>query len=70
MLVGLLQTSTKVFLELYWFVYRKEQYVNLDPVDQTVLQMSRYRWYGDPEPKSKEKKLNQWFLILQNFQMN
>ena len=35
---GILQTSTKIFLELFKkLVYRKENYVNWDPVDETVL---------------------------------
>ena len=39
MFTRLLQASAKFFLELFdkGLVYRKENYVNWDPIDQTVL---------------------------------
>ncbi len=59
------------FLELYekGLVYRKENYVNWDPVDQTVLANEQvidgkgWRSGADVE----RKKLNQWFLNISKF---
>ena len=54
------------FLELYdkGLVYRKEQYVNWDPVDQTVLANEQVidgkGWRSGANVE--RRKLNQWFL--------
>ena len=50
------------------FVYRKENYVNWDPVDQTVLANEQVidgkGWRSEP---SRRKKLNQWFFNISKF---
>ena len=61
----------KFFLELYdkGLVYRKEQYVNWDPVDQTVLANEQVidgkGWRSGA--KIERKKLNQWFFNITKF---
>ena len=58
------------FLELYdkGLVYRKENYVNWDPVDQTVLQMNRLLMERAGDLVQVErKKLNQWFFNITKF---
>ena len=56
----------KFFIELFnkGLVYRKEQYVNWDPIDQTVLANEQVIDGKRMEIWSnrREKKLNQWFL--------
>ena len=59
------------FLELYdkGLVYRKENYVNWDPVDQTVLaneQVIDGRGWRSGAVVER-KKLNQWFFKISNF---
>ncbi len=59
------------FLELYdkGLVYRKEQYVNWDPIDQTVLaneQVIDGKGWRSGAPV-KRKKLNQWFFNITKF---
>ena len=59
------------FLELYdkGLVYRKEQYVNWDPVDQTVLaneQVIDGKGWRSGAPIER-KKLNQWFFKITKF---
>lgn len=61
----------KIFLELYKhkIAYKKESYVNWDPVDQTVLANEQVidgcGWRsGVP---IERKKLNQWFLKISDF---
>jgi leucyl-tRNA synthetase len=59
------------FLELYdkGLVYRKENYVNWDPVDQTVLANEQVidgkGWRSGV--LVERKKLNQWFFNISNF---
>ena len=59
------------FLELYdkGLVYRKEQYVNWDPVDQTVLANEQVvegkGWRSGATVE--RKKLNQWFFKISKF---
>ena len=59
------------FLELYdkGLVYRKEQDVNWDPVDQTVLANEQVidgkGWRSGAQVE--KKKLNQWFFNITNF---
>ena len=59
------------FLELFdkGLVYRKEQYVNWDPVDQTVLANEQVidgrGWRSGAQVE--RKKLNQWFFSITNF---
>ncbi len=59
------------FLELYekGLVYRKENYVNWDPVDQTVLANEQVidgkGWRSGAIVE--RKKLNQWFFNISNF---
>ena len=61
----------KFFLELYdkGLVYRKEQDVNWDPVDQTVLANEQVidgkGWRSGAQVK--KKKLNQWFFNITKF---
>ena len=61
----------KFFLELYdkGLVYRKEQYVNWDPVDQTVLANEQVidgkGWRSGATVE--RKKLNQWFFKITQF---
>ncbi len=61
----------KFFLELYdkGLVYRKEQYVNWDPVDQTVLANEQVidgkGWRSGAIVE--RKKLNQWFFNINKF---
>src|SRR5210317_1267340 len=59
------------FLELYdkGLVYRKESYVNWDPVDQTVLaneQVVDGKGWRSGAPVER-KKLNQWFFNITKF---
>ncbi len=61
----------KFFLELYdkKLVYRKENYVNWDPVDQTVLaneQVIDGKGWRSGAPVER-KKLNQWFFNISKF---
>ena len=61
----------KFFLELFdkGLVYRKEQYVNWDPVDQTVLANEQVidgkGWRSGAIVQ--RKKLNQWFFNISKF---
>ena len=61
----------KFFLELYdkGLVYRKEQYVNWDPVDKTVLANEQVidgkGWRSGS--LVERKKLNQWFFNITKF---
>ncbi len=61
----------KFFLELYdkGLVYRKEQDVNWDPVDKTVLANEQVidgkGWRSGA--KVERRKLNQWFFNITNF---
>ncbi len=61
----------KFFLELFdkGLVYRKEQYVNWDPVDQTVLANEQVidgkGWRSGAVVE--RKKLNQWFFNISKF---
>jgi leucyl-tRNA synthetase len=61
----------KIFLELYdkGLVYRKENYVNWDPVDQTVLANEQVidgkGWRSGV--LVERKKLNQWFFNISKF---
>ena len=61
----------KFFLELYdkGLVYRKEQYVNWDPIDQTVLANEQVidgkGWRSGAVVE--RKKLNQWFFKINEF---
>ena len=61
----------KFFLELYdkGLVYRKEQYVNWDPVDQTVLANEQVidgkGWRSGAQVE--RRKLNQWFFNISKF---
>tara|TARA_B100000963_G_scaffold48613_1_gene36875 strand:- start:3905 stop:6460 length:2556 start_codon:yes stop_codon:yes gene_type:complete len=61
----------KLFLELYekGLVYRKESYVNWDPIDKTVLaneQVIDGKGWRSGAPVER-KKLNQWFFKISNF---
>ncbi len=61
----------KIFLELYdkGLVYRKENYVNWDPIDQTVLaneQVIDGKGWRSGAPVER-KKLNQWFFNINKF---
>ena len=62
------------FLELYdkGLVYRKESYVNWDPIDNTVLANEQVLMARDGAQVQllKEKNLTNGFLELQNFQEN
>ena len=61
----------KFFLELYdkGLVYRKEKYVNWDPIDQTVLANEQVidgkGWRSGANVE--RKKLNQWFFNISKF---
>jgi leucyl-tRNA synthetase len=61
----------KLFLEFYdkGLVYRKEKYVNWDPVDQTVLANEQVidgkGWRSGAQVE--RKKLNQWFFNISKF---
>ncbi len=61
----------KLFLDLYdkGLVYRKESYVNWDPVDQTVLANEQViegkGWRSGAVVE--RKKLNQWFFKISHF---
>ena len=61
----------KFFLELFdkGLVYRKEQYVNWDPIDKTVLANEQVidgkGWRSGA--KVERKKLNQWFFNIKKF---
>ena len=61
----------KFFLELYdkGLVYRKESYVNWDPIDETVLaneQVIDGKGWRSGAPVER-KKLNQWFFKISKF---
>ena len=61
----------KFFLELYdkGLVYRKENYVNWDPIDQTVLaneQVIDGKGWRSGTPVER-KKLSQWFFNISKF---
>ena len=61
----------KFFLEMYdkGLVYRKENYVNWDPVDETVLaneQVIDGKGWRSGAPVQR-KKLNQWFFNITKF---
>ncbi len=61
----------KIFLELYdkGLVYRKESYVNWDPIDKTVLaneQVVNGKGWRSGAPVQR-KKLNQWFFKISQF---
>ena len=61
----------KFFLDLYdkGLVYRKENYVNWDPVDKTVLaneQVIDGKGWRSGAPVER-KKLNQWFFNISKF---
>jgi leucyl-tRNA synthetase len=64
----------KFFLELYdkGLVYRKENYVNWDPIDQTVLANEQVidgkGWRSGAVVE--RKKLNQWFFNIKKFSEN
>ena len=61
----------KIFLELYdkGLVYRKKNYVNWDPIDQTVLANEQVidgkGWRSGATVE--RKKLNQWFFNISKF---
>ena len=61
----------KIFLDLYdkGLVYRKESYVNWDPIDQTVLANEQVidgkGWRSGA--LVERKKLNQWFFKISSF---
>ncbi len=61
----------KIFLELYdkGLVYRKESYVNWDPIDKTVLANEQVidgkGWRSGATVQ--RKKLNQWFFKISKF---
>ncbi len=61
----------KIFLELFdkGLVYRKESYVNWDPVDNTVLANEQVidgkGWRSGAQVE--RKKLNQWFFKISHF---
>ena len=61
----------KLFLDLFdkGLVYRKESYVNWDPIDKTVLANEQVidgkGWRSGVEVQ--RKKLNQWFFKISNF---
>ena len=61
----------KLFLELYdkGLIYRKESYVNWDPVDKTVLANEQVidgkGWRSDAIVE--RKKFNQWFFKISHF---
>ena len=64
----------KIFLDLYdkGLVYRKESYVNWDPVDKTVLANEQVidgkGWRSGAVVE--RKKLNQWFFKISHFSEN
>ena len=64
----------KFFLDLYdkGLVYRKENYVNWDPIDQTVLANEQVidgkGWRSGATVE--RKKLNQWFFNISKFSEN
>jgi len=64
----------KIFLDLYdkGLVYRKENYVNWDPVDETVLANEQVidgkGWRSGAIVE--RKKLNQWFFNISKFSEN
>ena len=61
----------KIFLNLYdkGLIYRKESYVNWDPIDKTVLANEQVidgkGWRSGAEVE--RKKLNQWFFRITKF---
>ena len=64
----------KLFLDLFdkGLVYRKESYVNWDPVDKTVLaneQVIDGKGWRSGAPVER-KKLNQWFFKISQFSEN
>ena len=61
---GYYKHQQELFSDLYekGFVYRKENYVNWDPVDQTVLANEQViDGKGWRSGATVERKLNQWF---------
>ena len=68
---GYYRHQQEFFLELYdkGLVYRKEEYVNWDPVDQTVLANEQVidgkGWRSGATVE--RKKLNQWFFNIKKF---
>jgi len=64
----------KIFLDFYdkGLVYRKENYVNWDPIDQTVLANEQVidgkGWRSGATVE--RKKLNQWFFNISKFSEN
>ena len=64
----------KIFLDLYdkGLVYRKESYVNWDPIDKTVLANEQVidgkGWRSGAVVE--RKKLNQWFFKISHFSEN
>ena len=58
----------KIFIDMYkkGLIYRKESYVNWDPVDKTVLandQVINGRGWRSDAPIEK-KKMTQWFVKI------
>ena len=68
---NIININKNFFLELYEkkLVYRKENYVNWDPVDQTVLANEQVidgkGWRSGAIVE--RKKLNQWFFNISKF---
>ena len=61
----------KLFIDLFraGFIYKKDSFVNWDPVDKTVLaneQVIDGKRAGDQVRKLR-KKLSQWFLKISDF---
>ena len=57
------------FLDMFdkGLVYRKENYVNWDPVDQTVLANEKLLMVKVEIRCTERKKLNQWFFNITKF---
>ena len=62
----------KLFIDLFraGFIYKKDSFVNWDPVDKTVLANEQVidgkGWRSGAEVE-REKKLSQWFLKISDF---